>query len=79
METVKFAGYKNVGDHLDDQCRVSVLGMTMRRNVKPQNYCYSHSMYVNTCLACGQQFHTGHIHKKTCSAKCRKHLSRSKV
>jgi len=77
--TIRFQGRVTVGELVGEGCKVSILGMSMRRNARPQEYCYVHSMYVNTCQNCNQKFHTGRLHKKTCSDKCRKSLSRSKV
>lgn len=42
-------------------------------------YCREHSnMQLNTCVVCGELFHTMRKHTETCSNKCRMKKSRSK-
>lgn len=42
-------------------------------------YCREHSnMHLNTCVVCGELFHTMRKHTKTCGNKCRMKKSRTK-
>lgn len=42
-------------------------------------HCARHNeLYLNSCLHCGNLFHTKREHARTCSNKCRMALSRSR-
>jgi len=66
-------------DLVTETCSVGVLTYFLSRVSGGQKYCFRCSRWVNTCAGCGSQFHTERAHAKTCSPKCRKKLSRSKV
>jgi len=64
---------------VSEVCRVGVLSYFQSRRAGGQEYCFKCAEWVNTCEGCGQKFHTGRAHAKTCSPKCRKRVSRTKV
>lgn len=48
-------------------------------HTKKADTCEDHFwLYLNTCLGCGEKFHSARPNAKTCSDKCRTRLSRSR-
>lgn len=53
-------------------------GAKLPSGVTPMR-CETHFwLYLNTCLMCGEKFHTDKPQTKTCSNRCRMALSRSR-
>ncbi len=63
-----------------EKCKIGTLVYFLKAHgAGGQEYCFSHSAWVNTCVNCGHKFHTTRNHAKTCSNKCRQSLTRMKV
>lgn len=63
----------------DEGCEYAVLWID-RQSHKPYGYCRTHHIAAAICEQCGEVFHTRRpLGAKTCSDRCRKKRSRSKV
>lgn len=63
----------------DENCDVNVMWIDPRTHHK-MAWCRVHHEYANTCLVCGDLYHTRRPNgSKTCGDKCRQKRSRSKV